>query len=284
MTQAETEREPDDDVGEVDPSVKENTVKHWCLYVLDAMEAEDQAPEPYDEYTPREIGITADDIYHYAGGEDSIVFTHFNEISTKLSEMARETDKPPLIERHAEGTSWEGPDVIYRYRLTDTGRTANRLLGRPEKLPNRKDFTEQERELSVKPRHKPSEDQSDEEPSPLMGFWNPWTERVSVSGTDRVFYLSHHDVQTDENVGLVEFCKRLTEVSDFQDLTFVLGLDDGLPFKIGFDLVNDETVFIHADIGIVENNTPEDLRELFTEVAHKIRRARDQETMRYGLF
>ncbi len=149
---------------DVDHSVtRRNTVKHWTLYTLDAIEAEmqvdDESADNFGENPQRSEGTLPEHIYEYAAGDDSIVFRNEQEISSALSEMGRmapfyhNEDRP--VNRRTDTTEWEGMDVQYRYRLTEFGREVLLDLGRPDKLPNRH-RENYERALSgVLPAHMP---------------------------------------------------------------------------------------------------------------------------------
>lgn len=183
---------------ELDTVTRPNTVKHWVLYTLDAIEAE-HAPEatPHDAdedggiNTARDRGVTAKRIYEFAAGDDSIVFSNQTEISAALSDMGTmaqyyDNESRP-VNRKAIGGDWYGPDCVYGYRLTGFGRSEILKLGVPDKLPNRHDFDDEDRVLGVKPAHEPGwwRDDWDHFSSEWSIYDNEWV----ATDHDRVFYF-----------------------------------------------------------------------------------------------
>lgn len=214
QTEADTESSFQHDV------TYQNTVKHWVLYSLDAIEAE--GDETDHEQTPRNKGTTAGHIYEFAAGDDSIVFKNEQEIASVLSEMGRmaeyyQNDKRP-VNRRTNATDWDGPDVKYRYRLTEYGRNVLLDLGVPEKLPNRRDFDESDRSLGVQPAHKPGWWQDEYEP-----FTDEWDIRQHdwiETDHERVYYKTESDYGLGDDRGYHSIGRKLAEA--FPDVTFVL--------------------------------------------------------------
>lgn len=198
---------------------RRNTVKHWVLYTLDAVEASTEGA--------RGRGVVPDAVYEHAGGDDSIVFTDVREVAAKLSEMAREgnpfdqSTRP--VNRRSAATDWDGPDVLYRYRLTDLGRAALLDLGTPSKRPNRNDLRDAERALDATPGHEP-------------GWWQDEASEAGASpaAADRietdvpgVVYASAADRGVIEDSAFDGVGARLADV--FADTTFVLRGRDAAP-------------------------------------------------------
>lgn len=205
-----------------------NTVKHWILYTLDAIEADAETPDdesPTESENPaREHGTTPDHIYDFAAGTDSIVFRNAHEIASSLSDMARlsepwENEKRP-VNRRTDATDWHGLDVEYRYRLTALGREILLDLGVPTKLPNRQ-TDEFDRDIGdVKPSHKPGWWKSDHEDYEYFtSEWdiddNDWT----PTDHDRLYYKDE-SAKLFEDRGYLSIGTDLTE--RFPDTTFVL--------------------------------------------------------------
>lgn len=196
-----------------------NTIRHWVLYTLDGLESDNQEESANPA---REQGVYPETIYEYAAGDDSIVFTGKREIQSALSDMARdgaswEAESRP-VNRRTDETDWDGVDVEFRYRLNEWGREVLLDLGVPEKLPNRRDFDEQDRALGVKPAHEP-------------GWWmdeyelfdSEWDIRNNdwVAGSvDRLFYKDEADAAFATERGYDQIGEKLADL--FPDVTFVL--------------------------------------------------------------
>lgn len=197
----------------------ENTVKHWTLYTLDAIEA-DRDPEDDSENPARRDGVAPDEVYEYAAGDDSIIFRNRQEVSKVLGEMARKgnpfdpTTRP--VERRSEGTDWDEPDVRYRYRLTEMGRDVLLELDRPTMLPNRQDFDDEDRELSVVPAHHPGWWEADYEL--YDDEWDVRDHDWIPTEHNRVFLKDEGAEALDRGYRAIG-----TKLADeFQDVTFVL--------------------------------------------------------------
>lgn len=202
-----------------------NTVKHWVLYTLDAIEAENQEyDEPSDQELneARNFGTVPEDIYDFAAGDDSIVFWNEQEIASTLSELGRmaefwQNENRP-VNRRTDATDWEGPDVKYRYRLTEFGRNVLLDLGVPDQLPNRRDLDEEGRMLGVKPGHQPGWWQDEYE---LYGDeWDIHDNDWIPTDHERVFYKDDGDHGLGEDRGYSTFGEELAEA--FPEVTFVL--------------------------------------------------------------
>ena len=205
----------------------EDTVKHWVLYTLDAIESEsdpETKPDAVEDAanTARQAGVYPEEIYEYAAGEDSIVFRNKREIQATLSDMARDgkswEDGSRPVNRRTEATTWEGVDVEYRYRLNDFGRKVLLDLGVPQRLPNRRDFDEVDRGLGVKPAHQPGwwQDEYDL-------FSDEWDIRENdwiQADVENVYYKDEGDMAFAEDRGYKHIGTKLAEA--FPDVTFVL--------------------------------------------------------------
>lgn len=198
-----------------------STVKHWTLYTLDSIEAEHE--EEDGSNTAREDGVYPEDIYEYAAGDDSIVFRNKREISSALSEMARQAswfdDENRAVDRRTDATEWDGPDVRYRYRLTEFGRKVLLDLGVPSQLPNRQK-EDYERELGVKPAHEPGW-WIDEPEYELFGDeWDIRDHDWVETEHDRVYFKDEADARLGEDRGYLSIGTKLADI--FDDVTFVL--------------------------------------------------------------
>lgn len=116
---------------------KKNTRKHWALYVLDAWETENG----------REEGATADDVWNFVGGEESIIFTSRRDAAAGL----RAAHDEGFSERRSIEGTWDLP-ILIAYRLNKRGAKALKEAGKPTEKPNRhkEGYT---RELPVEPAH-----------------------------------------------------------------------------------------------------------------------------------
>lgn len=203
---------------------RRNTIKHWVLYTLDALEATREPGEDDDRGLPnpaRDKGSYPSDIYEYAAGDDSIVFRSVNEIQSMLSAMARdgvawEPESRP-VNRRTDSTEWDEADVEYRYRLNEYGRKVLLDLGIPDELPNRRDFDEDDRELGVRPAHEPGwwQDGYDLYDDEWDVRDNDWVE----SEYERV-YFKDEGSKTFTERGYAAIGRDLAEA--FPDVTFVL--------------------------------------------------------------
>lgn len=210
---------PDSEIEEEPTVTYSNTVKHWVLYALDAIECEHQNGE---SNPARENGTDAEAIYEHAGGEDSIVFRNPMEVRNALSEMARLA--PPYqnqyrpVNRRTAATSFDDEiDVDYSYRLTQFGRERLVELGVPDELPNRRDYDTEERELpEVQPSHRPDWWMDSESGLDADTTWIEETEWVETDH-DRVYYHSEADAFGRGEDSLV------ADIADaFPEATFVI--------------------------------------------------------------
>lgn len=247
-----------------------NTVKHWTLYTLDAIESggEEDGDNPV-----REAGTHPPDVYEYAGGGGSIVFRNDNEIRSALAEMARlapffKNDERP-INRKTPGTDWEGPDVEYRYRLTDFGREVLLDLGVPGKLPNRKHFEDSDREMDVEPAHEP-------------GWWRPDHELFGDEwdirdhdwvGTDhpRVFYKDE-SAQFFRDRGYGTLGEALAD--HFEDVTFVLTVGPNRPHDLAYVIRDPFEQVVQIDIysPMAMHRSEAEIRSNFKQLVRDLKR------------
>lgn len=197
-----------------------NTVKHWVLYTLDGLEA-DRATDNEDN-PAREQGTYPEDIYEFAAGDDSIVFKSVREIQTTLSQMAREgepwEDESRPVNRRTDSTEWSEADVEFRYRLNEFGRKVLLDLGVPEKLPNRRDFDDDDRALGVKPAHEPGWWQDDWEL--YDSEWDINDNEWGQLDHDRVYVKGTGDYAMVNQRGYERIGTELAEA--FPEVTFVL--------------------------------------------------------------
>ncbi len=207
---------------DVDHSVTySNTVKHWVLYTLDALEASAE-PEDDGDNEARQVGTYPEDVYEFAAGDDSIVFKSKSEIAQTLSNLAN--DGSPwqkdsrTVNRRCEASEWDGADVKFRYRLNDFGRMVLLDLGVPDQLPNRRDFDEDDRSLGVKPAHEPGWWQTTYEH--YSSEWDVTDNEWIATDHDRVFAKDEADYSLIENRGYDSIGREVAEA--FPDVTFVL--------------------------------------------------------------
>lgn len=228
-----------------------NTVKHWLLYSLDGLEASREPPADDDRDKPnpaRDKGSYPSDIYEFAGGDDSIVFSSEREVSGTLSELARDgnpfDNSTRTVARRTEATEWEGTDVKYRYRLTEYGRNVLLDLGIPDKLPNRRDFDEEDRSLGVKPAHEP-------------GWWQPDYELYSsewdirdndwhATSHSRVFYKDPGSEGLGTDRGYQAIGEKLADY--FPDVTFVLTVGPHRPHDIMYAIRDPWRKVVQIDV------------------------------------
>lgn len=179
---------------------RRNTVKHWVLFSLDAVEHANFDPET-GENPARESGVTPREMYEYAGGDSGRIFKSRNEVSAALSELARDSYGDRLVNRRTDATGWRTSDVEYRYRLTGSGREAIEYLGVPARLPNRKEYdTDDERELHSEPNHVP-------------GWWHDAAER-EYDGPD-----TEPESSEDEGLGSMLYGRLPSRESDAIEVT-----------------------------------------------------------------
>ena len=195
----------------------ENTVAHWVLYALDAIES--QNPEQH-----REVGQNAVDVYEHASDENgaSIVFRDAPEVRGQLKWLAEERD---ALDRRTDD-EWVGDDPDWQYRLNEQGRNALLDLGVPEYLPNRRD-PEFDRELPMEPSHAPGWWREDDdggnpnfevEPGWSMDDrddWVAWSEE-----SDRIFFKDAGDASLAKQRGYHKIAVELAEA--FPEVTFVV--------------------------------------------------------------
>ncbi len=202
-----------------------NTVKHWVLYTLDALESEHEPESKADgENSIRSRGASPKDIYEFAAGDESIVFKSKSEIGRVLSSMGCSgspfTDESRPVNRRCEASEWEGADVKYLYRMNEFGRNVLLDLGVPDKLPNRRDFDANDRSLGVKPGHHPGWWRDSPDYEHYTDEWdvsdNDWIE----TDHDRVYAKEEADHKLIENRNYVELGTEIAEA--FPDVTFVL--------------------------------------------------------------
>lgn len=202
-----------------------NTVKHWVLYTLDALEASREPEEDDDRDIPnpaRDKGTYPNDIYQYAAGEDSIVFKSKREIQQTLSELARMgepwEDESRPVNRRTDSTEWEEADVKFCYRLNEFGRNVVMDLGVPDKLPNRRDLDEEARSLGVKPAHQPGWWQDDYEL--YSDEWDIRNHDWNETEHPRVYFKDDGSEGLSEGRGYLKIGTELAEA--FPDVTFVI--------------------------------------------------------------
>lgn len=132
-----------------------NTRAHWALYALSAFH-EREGPGK---------GTTTRDLYEWAGGDSGVVFTSSTDVSAALSTL-RDAD---LVQRRtARQTGWDDVDVEYEVRLSPAGRKVVSVLGKPTKLPERRN-RDHDRTLPKEPTHEPDwYDEPDVEIDPAM--------------------------------------------------------------------------------------------------------------------
>jgi hypothetical protein len=220
-----------------------NTVKHWTLYTLSGLEADNQDD---DENPVREDGALPAELFAFAAGEDSIIFTSEYEVSGALSDMARDgspwEDESRAVNRRSNGTTWDGADVQYRYRLNDWGRRVLMELGVPSKLPNRPDMDEGERELSVKPAHDPTWWQSEYEL--YSEAWNPADNDWDATSHDRVFVK--------ESAGIAEtrgYTSMVGDIADaFPGVTFVVTCGPYRPHDLAYAIRDPWNKVVQIDV------------------------------------
>lgn len=215
----------DVDAEEFDQNVTyANTVKHWVLYTLDALEAE-REPDA-DEDTPntaRDKGVYPREIYDFAAGDNSIVFKSIREIQATLSAMAKngepwEPESRP-VNRRSESSEWDEADVEFRYRLNDYGRKVLMQLGVPEKLPNRRDLDDDARELSVQPAHQPG--WWSDEYELYDDEWDVNDNEWESLGASNLYAKSDADAMMIDEKGYEYIGTKLAELFP-EDVTFVL--------------------------------------------------------------
>ena len=261
-----------------------NTLKHWVLYTLDAIEAEShQYDEPSDEELneARTFGTYPEHIYEYAAGDDSIVFKNHYEISSALSEMALlddRDDRTAPVERRTDATEWDGPDVKYRYRLTDYGRNVLLDLGVPDQLPNRR-ADDYDRELGgVRPAHQP-------------GWWQPeydlfsdeWDIRDhdwTATDHDHVFYKDEAAAEFTER-GYDAIGRKLTEI--FDDVTFVLTIGPYRSHDLAYIIRDPWRRVVQIDIysPMAYHRAPEEITQSFESLVRDLRKGLESVTESY---
>ncbi len=249
------------------------TVKHWTLFTLDAIEAEHEGDD--GENTARDEGVYPEDIYEYAAGDDSIVFRNKREISSALSEMARQAswfgDEHRAVDRRTDATEWDGPDVRYRYRLTEFGRKVLLDLGVPSQLPNRQK-AEYDRELGVKPAHEPGW-WIDEPEYELFGDeWDIRDHDWIETEHDRVYFKDEADAGLGEERGYLSIGTKLAEM--FEDVTFVLTIG---PYRmhhdIGYAIRDPWRRVVQIDIysPMAMNRSTREMTTAFEDLVHGLR-------------
>lgn len=195
----------------------ENTVPHWVIYAMDAIEADDPADN-------REQGCDAETVYDYASDEDnnSLVFRDEHEVRHALKTL--HNDRKALDCRTDE-TTWHGHDVDRFYRLNETGRKALLDLGKPEYLPNRRD-PEFDRGLPMEPNHTPGwwlgdDDTEDDEQFEVDAEWqledNDWIQDEEVAS---VYYKDEADALMADQRSYDAIAHELSEA--FPEVTFVV--------------------------------------------------------------
>lgn len=256
---------------EFDHSVtRPNTVKHWVLYTLDSIEAEAHSDDDPVNLA-REEGVYPERIYEYAAGDDSIVFSNHWEISSALSKIARmndNTDDPRPVNRRTDATEWDGPDVHYRYRLTDYGRNVLLDLGVPEKLPNRRDYDAADRDLGVKPAHQPGWWQTDWE---LFGDeWDARDNDWTATDHPRVYYKDEGATMF-ENRGYTKIGRKLADV--FEGVTFVLTVGPYRSHDLMYAIRDPWRKVVQIDIysPMAMHRTKEEMQTSFEALVHDLR-------------
>jgi hypothetical protein len=206
---------------EYDHSVtSENTVPHWVIYALDAIESEH--PEQH-----RDQGNKPEDVWDYASDEDgeSLVFRSCPEVRHQMKQLATERG---ALERRTDETGWHESDVDWYYRLSEHARNALLDLGVPEYLPNRRD-PEFDRGLPMEPSHEPGWWLDDTEDNPDFDVDEEWdlldNDWITVSPveTDKdggIFYKDNSDAEMAVSRGYTELAEELHEA--FPDVTFVM--------------------------------------------------------------
>lgn len=264
-----------------------NTVKHWVLYTLDALEA-DSEPDGEGTNEAREVGVYPEDVYEYAAGDDSIVFKNGNEVQGALSALGRDAawynNDQRAVNRRTDATKWDGPDVRYRYRLTNYGREALLNLGVPAMLPDRQRDGYNRDLGGAKPAHKP-------------GWWRPdyelysseWDPRdndwIASDVHDRVYFKDEGDAGLARDRGYASIGKRLAEIDAFEDVTFVLTVG---PYRMTHDIayaIRDpwrKVVQIDVYSPMALHRSNDEIRANFERLVHDLRRGLKTVHEEYG--
>ena len=266
MAQATTTVEYDHDV------TSENTVAHWILYALDAIESEN--PEEN-----RENGHDAVDVWEHASDDEgeSIVFRGAPEVRHQMKVLSEDRG---ALDRRTEA-EWVDDNPDWQYRLNDEGRKALLDLGVPEYLPNRRD-PEFDRGLPVEPSHAPGwwlEDEEGENPNfDVEPGWtlndNDWNE----SGIEGVYFKDDGDEMLSEDRGYTKIGEELKEA--FPEVTFVLTCGTHRPHDLMYHIRDpfDKVVQIDVYSPMVLHRSNGEITENFENLVKDLHRGLENVT------
>lgn len=253
-----------------------NTVMHWILYALDAIEAEGDELE--DEMNPREYGVKPERVYHYASDEndESIVFRGVPEVRWQMKQLA--TDRYALARRTDE-TGWHDDDVDWYYRLNEEGRKALLDLGIPEYLPNRRD-PEFDRQLPMEPNHEPGWWLTeDEQPDfDVEEGWKLGDNNWLSSDYERVYYKDAGDREMCNARGYVSFGEELAEA--FPEVTFVLTCGPYRPHDLMYRIRDPFKKVVQIDVysPMAMHRSSDEITDAFTSLVTDLHHALQQAT------
>ena len=253
-----------------------NTVMHWILYALDAIEAEGDELE--GEMNPREYGVKPERVYNYASDEndESIVFRGVPEVRFQMKQLAEDRH---ALARRTDETGWHSADVDWYYRLNDEGRNALLDLGIPEYLPNRRD-PEFDRQLPMEPSHQPGWwlDEDDQPDFDVEEGWEIQDNNWLTSDHERVFYKDAGDREMSEQRGYYRFGEELAEA--FPEVTFVLTSGPYRPHDLMYRIRDPFRKVVQIDVysPMAMHRSSEEISEAFSALVKDLHHALQQAT------
>lgn len=241
-----------------------NTVAHWVLYALDAIES--QNPDQ-----TREVGSNAVDVWEHASDDngESIVFRDAPEVRSQLKWLAEE--RGALARRTDD--EWVNGDPEWQYRLNDDGRKALLDLGVPEYLPNRRD-PEFDRQLPMEPSHAPGWWYEDDDDGGNPNFaiedgwsyddrqdWVAWSE-----DSEQVFFKDAADASMAKQRGYEKIATELAEA--FPEVTFVVTCGPYRSHDLMYRIRDpfDKVVQIDVYSPMALHREPEQIQESFEQL------------------